>query len=241
MKKGPADAGPFWLRDELLAGVGLVEVGADLGEERVGGRGWVYSAREDLAEADGPAVEGFDRIHVGVDVDSVERGSDEGALGSGVGEDGGVGLPVGVGTGVTAVGAGGDSGVGADLPFGGEQLIGSLLRHEEHDEVLALDSDLGSPATAGGDEEGRPAPAVTGPAGGNATSVLGAEDEASLDHIRDNRDALGVGEDGVGDAVVGGIGEFAEIFGGVIEALGGSVVLIIREGEDEHGGDERGE
>jgi len=215
-----------------------VEVVANVGKEFVGGGRRSDLAVEKIAEPQGASVEGPDRLLVGADVGSVESGSDEDSLGAGVGEDAGVHLPVGVGAGVAADGSGGDSGVSADLPVGGQELFGALVVHEEHDEINALDSNLCSKAAAGDDEEGRRAPAlVRDAAGGDASAMLAADDKASLDERWDDGDALGIGEDGVGNVAVSGAGELVEVFGSLMEALVGVVIVLL--GKCREGGEER--
>src|SRR5208282_828725 len=92
----------------LFAGFGLVEVAVDVGEELVGGWGRGYSSLQNGPEADLLSVELAHGLLVGVDVGSVQSGSDKGALGARVGEDGRGRVDGGIGAGLAAPRAGGD-------------------------------------------------------------------------------------------------------------------------------------
>src|ERR1700687_2470188 len=131
----------------------------------MGGRRRYDLAGEQGAEVVVAAVEGFDGIHVGAHVSSVQGCSDECTLGTGVSEDAGLHLPVSAGAGITTERHVASSGVSSDFPIGLEQLLGSLVVHKEHDEVDALDADLRSPTAPGDDEERGSAPAFLGAAG----------------------------------------------------------------------------
>jgi hypothetical protein len=69
-------------------------------------------------------------------------------------------------------------------------MLHSPLVLDDHDQINAFDADLQSPAAAGDGKERRRAPAVCGPAGGNASAILRAKDKAALDHVRHHGHAL---------------------------------------------------
>ena len=181
------------------------------------GVGGLDVAFEDVLEGDLAAVPLFGGIVVLLEFGTVQRGSDEGAFGGGVGEDSG--FVSGVGGGGAANGTGGGGNVGAELDVSFKQVGHALIIHDEHDEVGALTADLRSPAHAGNGERCGSAPHVVGVlAGGDAGSVLAADDEGSFDELGDHGDALGAFEDVVGHALIGrGAGEVLDSFGGALK------------------------
>src|ERR1700722_2341880 len=74
-------------------------------------------------------------------------------------------------------------------------MLQATVVHDEHEEVDAFDADLQSPASAADGNECGSAPAFRRAAGGHATSVLAAKDEAALEQVRHHDDALGTAQD----------------------------------------------
>src|SRR6266496_401912 len=104
----------------LLCGLGLVEFALDAGQERLSLRGRRYAALKQLAIIVFAAIIGPDGLIIGTDIHPTQVHTNKGSLGARIGQDARVQLPIGTGCDLAAKRAGGDSGIGSDLPVGGE-------------------------------------------------------------------------------------------------------------------------
>src|SRR5438128_5924433 len=86
---------------------------------------------------------------------------------------------------------GGYAGVGAQFELAGEQVLHSFLVHDQHDQINRLAADLQAEASALHGKKCGITPAFDGTATGDATAILGAEHETSLEHRWHHRHALG--------------------------------------------------
>ena len=78
----------------------------------------------------------------------------------------------------------------SEFELTGQQMLETLLIHDQHDQIHAFDSDLQSPATTANRHEGGRAPAVRCTTRGHSTAVLGAKNEAAFNQVRHHQDAL---------------------------------------------------
>ena len=151
------------------------------------------------------------------------------AAGSGVAEHLGAHLPVSIGGGMTANRTSSNGRVGAQLEFAVQQVLHTLVVHDEHDQVNCLASDLQPEAAALNGKERRVAPSFGGAATGDAAAILRAEHKSCLQHRGNHRDALGRSHDFVRDAGIGRSLDLLQHGGGGFDAIGGLVVLIAAE------------
>src|SRR5579872_139654 len=82
-------------------------------------------------------------------------------------------------------------------------MLKTLVVHDQHDQVHSFNPDLQSPAsTADRDECGR-APTFRCTAGGDATSVLAANNESAFNQVWHHQDAFGTAQHFFRDPFVG--------------------------------------
>src|SRR5579864_5609253 len=81
-----------------------------------------------------------------------------------------------------------------ELKLAGEQVLEALFVHNQHDQIHTFDSDLQSGAPTAHRDECRGAPTIRSAAGGYATSVLAANNEAAFDQVGHYQDALGTAQ-----------------------------------------------
>src|SRR5437868_6948046 len=172
--------------------------------DKVLGNGWSCDfSFQDGAEGKVLSVDGLVGVIIGFDNRALESQSGKGALGTRVSEDLSVKLPIGTGRGVPANWASGCGGFATDLEFIREQMFHALLIHHDHDEVDSFGADLQPPASAADGDESRSGPTgLSVMAGGHAASMLGAEDEAGFEQVRNHGDALGAAEHFFRDAFI---------------------------------------
>src|SRR6185295_10830846 len=129
-------------------------------------------------------------------------------------------LEVGAGLGAAADRPRRDAGLAAEGELARDQRSGAALGHEEEHEVGALASDLEAHASAGeGDERDRaPSPGAVTTADDSA-SVAGPVADRSLDHVRDDGDAVAALEQRLGDASIGLLQQLAVDVVGIAHPL----------------------
>src|SRR5207244_9851612 len=103
------------------------------------------------------------------------------AAGSRVAEHLGAHLPVSIGGGMAPNRASSDGRVSSQFEFAVQQVLHTLMVHDEHDQVNRLAADLQPEAAALNGKERRVAPSFGGAATGHAASILRAEHEAGFE------------------------------------------------------------
>lgn len=167
----------------------------------LGGDG--YASGQQKAEGNHASVEGAGVVFVLLHYGAVQAHAGKEAAGSRVGQDLGAHGDIGHALGEASDRAGCSRCVRAYLEVAGEQGLHAVLVHHQHDQVNRLSAGLEAEAAAFNAEECGRAPAVGVAAGDHAFTQSGAEDEAALDHGRDNGNAFGRIHDLLRNAAVG--------------------------------------
>ena len=100
----------------------------------------------------------------------------------------------------------------APSSFRAQQILHSLVIHDQHDQVDRLSADLRAPAAAGNNEERRCAPACP-VRQVHAAAMLRAKHEAAFHHGRNHGNALRTLQDLVGNSFVGRAQQFIQDLG----------------------------
>src|SRR5271167_2701222 len=98
-------------------------------------------------------------------------------------------------------GGGGD--FAGDFKLARKQMPQTAVVHHQHDQINALRADLQAPASSADADESRRAPSCTGAAHSHSAPVLGTDDEASFDQMRNYHDAFGVLQHFFRNALIG--------------------------------------
>src|SRR5579872_2758630 len=98
--------------------------------------------------------------------------------------------------------AGRDRSFTGKLKLAGEQMLETLVIHDQHDQIHVFDSDLQSPASAANGDECGGAPAISSTASGHTASVLATKDEATLNQVGHDENALRVAQHFFRDAFI---------------------------------------
>ena len=127
------------------------------------------------------------------------------------------------------------SSIGAQLELAAEQVLHSFLVHDQHDQINRLAADLQSEASALHGKKCGITPAFDGTATGDATAILGAEHETSLEHRWHHGHALGRPHNLVGNTGVRSGLNLLQDCCGRFQASGGRIVVLIGSGKAKAG------
>src|ERR1019366_8385844 len=119
-----------------------------------------------------------------------QREPREHTLGTGVGQDLCIHLPIRTGLGMPSNRTRCCRSVRSNVEITLEQLLHPFFILNDHDQVHSLYTDLQSPVSARNSNECGRTPAIRRAAGGYAFASLTSEDKAAFDHVRNNRHAL---------------------------------------------------
>jgi hypothetical protein len=103
---------------------------------------------------------------------------------------------------MTANGACCDRSFPGEFKLAGEQVLETLIVHDQHDEVYAFEADLQSGATAANRDKRGGAPTFSGTARRHTPSVFATKDKATFDQVRHHQDALRLAQNLFGDPLV---------------------------------------
>src|ERR1700733_2673627 len=129
-------------------------------------------------------VEGGRVVEVLRDVVAGQIDAREETLGTRIGQQFCIQLPIRAGLRVAAHGTGRSSDVAAQLNLVLQQVLEALLIHRDNHGIGSLAADLEAEAAASDADEHRSAPAVGGAAGNDTLAVLGTYYESALLHAR---------------------------------------------------------
>ena len=125
------------------------------------------------------------------------------SLAARVAQDLRVQLEVGRGAGFAPDRAGRDRDISAQLDVVLQQAASAVRRHEQHDVVSRLDADLEAEAGAADVQKGRRAPAAGRAADDESAAAATADAERGLDDLREDRHAVRLVENALGNRLVG--------------------------------------
>src|SRR5208282_6640578 len=101
----------------------------------------------------------------------------------------------------------------------GEQVLHAMITHKDEHEVGGLAAELQSPATAGDGNRRGSAPAMRCAATGNTLAVFAPETDGELNHGGDDRDAVSVIDNGVGNRMIRSGHDLGENGRGLVDAF----------------------
>src|SRR5690348_8132896 len=81
--------------------------------------------------------------------------------------------------------------VGSQFELAAQQVLHSILVHDQHHQIDCLGADLQTEAAAFDGEEGGSAPALGSAAAGDTPSIAGAHDKSPLEHGGNHGHAFG--------------------------------------------------
>src|SRR5271169_649726 len=160
-------------------------------------------ARKNVAEHHVLAVNGAGRVVVLLHYRTFQRQAGEHAFRARVSQHFSVHRYVSSGGSVTAYRARCHRSFTGELELAGKQMLQTTIVHDQHHQVDPFDSDLQSPTPTTNRDECGSAPAISRTARSHTTSVLAAKNEATLDQVRHDDDALGAVQYFLGNTFVG--------------------------------------
>src|ERR1017187_2234065 len=171
-------------------GYGLGFCSTNFRKERLG-YGWsCHFAQQQSPSGDLAPINRMPGIIVLADRCTFQREPREHTLGTGVGQDLCIHLPIRTGLGMPSNRTRCCRSVRSNVEITLEQLLHPFFILNDHDQVHSLYTDLQSPVSARNSNECGRTPAIRRAAGGYAFASLTSEDKAAFDHVRNNRHAL---------------------------------------------------
>src|SRR5450759_5271997 len=185
------------------------------------GCGWNWHFAQQQSPSCDVAVHRVPRISVLAERRTFQRESSERTLGTGVGQDLRIHLPIRTGLGMASHWTRCRGSVPAYLEVALEQSLHPLFILNDQYHVHSLHPDLQSPASARNRDKSRRTPASRGAAGGDAFASFSSENQAAFDHVWDNGHALGVLQHFFRDSLVRHPHNFVHHTGGIVQPFGG--------------------
>src|ERR1017187_1627935 len=205
----------------LFVGFGLSFCVANFRTEPLGcGWNWPF-AQKKSPSFDPMSVHRVPGITVLAERCAFQREPSERTLGTGVGQDLCIQLPIRTGLGMASHWTRCRGSVPSNLEITGEQPLHRFVILKNHYHVHCFHPDLQPPASARNRDERRRTPAIRRAAGGYALASLSSKNKATFDHVRYNGHALCVLQHFFRDSLVRHPHNLVHHTGGVAQPFGG--------------------
>src|ERR1700690_1273667 len=200
----------------LVCGSGLDFCSVNFGKKWLSYGRNRHLAREQRAGCDVGSVYGIPRIIVLPERSTSQREPGEQALGTRIGQDLCLQLPIGAGLGMPSNWTRGRGSIPFNLKIAIEQPLHGFVILKDHDNIDSFHADLQSPASTRNRDERRCTPAIRRAASGYAFATLGSKNKPTLNHVRYNGHALCMLQYFFRDSLVGHPHNFVQHCGSVV-------------------------